>query len=175
MTSQDPLQNQAALELMARLRDPKWALEAARIEDEANCNMSAGHDWGDLLGQFMADPDGFHQYSRLQTFVLNQLRQLLTNYELGARLGAAHVLGKNLLMQRLQQPSPEVQTQLKTVLEENSAKDSIDVPLSATAQATLNQVLRSVLTPDDWETISAAAATAIQQHIRHTLTLPKTA
>jgi hypothetical protein len=70
MTSQDSLQNQAALDLMANLRDPQWALEAARLEDEANCDISAGRNWDDLLGQFMAAPDGFHQYSRLRTLIL---------------------------------------------------------------------------------------------------------
>ena len=31
-----------ALDLIAQLQDPKWALEQARIEDEANCDISAG-------------------------------------------------------------------------------------------------------------------------------------
>jgi hypothetical protein len=30
------------LDLIAQLQDPKWALEQARIEDEANCDISAG-------------------------------------------------------------------------------------------------------------------------------------
>lgn len=169
MTSQDPLQIQAALDIRARLRDPQWVREAAQIEDEANCNISAGHDWGDQLGQFMADPEGFHQFKRLRTLVLTELRQLLIESNLGAGLEAAQALGKQRLSQRLQNPTPEIQTQLRTVLAEDLTKDNIDIPLSATAQANLNQVIRTVLTPDDWEAISNAAATALQHHIRHTL------
>ena len=175
MTPQEPLQNQAALDIMAQLRDPQWALEAARIEDEANCDISAGRNWGDLLGQFMADPDGFHQYHRLRTLVLSQMHQLLIDCNLGAGLEAAKALGNSLLLQRLQHPSYKVQGQLKTVLKEDSAKDSLDEPLSESAQGTLNQIIRTVLTPDDWEAISAAAASAIQHHIRDTLSLHKTA
>ncbi len=31
-----------ARDLIAQLQDPKWALEQAQIEDEANCDISAG-------------------------------------------------------------------------------------------------------------------------------------
>ena len=175
MSPQEPLQNQAALDIMAQLRDPQWALEAARIEDEANCDISAGRNWGDLLGQFMSDPDGFHQFHRLRTLVLSQMHQILTDCNLGAGLEAAKALGNNILLQRLQHPSSEVQGQMKTILKEDSAKDSIDEPLSASAQGALTQVIRTVLTPDDWEAISAAATAAIQHHIRETLSLHKTA
>jgi len=30
-----------ALDLIAQLQDPKWALEQARIEEEVNCDISA--------------------------------------------------------------------------------------------------------------------------------------
>ncbi|MEM8643124.1 MAG: hypothetical protein AAGG51_30555, partial [Cyanobacteria bacterium P01_G01_bin.54] len=119
MTSQDPRQTQAALDIRARLRDPQWVREAAQIEDEANCNISAGRDWGDQLGQFMADPEGFHQFKRLRTLVLTELRQLLIESNLGAGLEAAQALGKQRLSQRLQNPTPEIQTQLRTVLAED--------------------------------------------------------
>lgn len=37
-----------ALDLIAQLQDPKWALEQARIEEEVNCDISAGGSTTDL-------------------------------------------------------------------------------------------------------------------------------
>jgi hypothetical protein len=175
MTHQDPIQSQTAFDIMAQLRDPQWALEAAQLEDDANCTISAGRDFGKQLGQFITEPERFHQYLRIRTLVLDELCQLLKDCDLGAGLSAAQVIGQKLLLQRLKHPSDEIQTQLKTLLTEDLAKDSIDVPLSETAQVTLQQVIRTVLTPTDWEAISSAATTAIQNHIRDTLALPQTA
>lgn len=174
MTYPDPLQNQVALDLMAQLQDPQWAREAARIEDEANCDISAGRNWGDQLAQFMSDPEGFHQTIRLRTLVLAELRQILLECNLGAGLEAAQALGKSLLLQRLQHPSPEIQTRLRVVLSEDLASESMDIPLSATAQTALNQVVRTVLTPVDWEAIAATAGSAIEHHLKTILSLPKT-
>ena len=42
--------SQAALDLMAQLQDPHWALEAAQIEDEANGDIGGGARTRDSIG-----------------------------------------------------------------------------------------------------------------------------
>ena len=165
---------QAAQALIAQMQDPQWALAAAQLEDELGCDISAGPDLGRGLGRMLADPAGFYQHQRLKQIVFRGLRQLLEACDLGAGLPAAQSVGKQLLNERLQQPSIEIQHQLMAILAEDLS-NSQDVPLSEVAQATLRQVIQTVLLTDDWEVISSAAALSLQQRVRAVVTLPQTA
>jgi hypothetical protein len=159
---------------MAQLRDPQWALDAARIEEEAHCDISAGPEFGARLGQFMADPYSFHQFQRLRSLVLKEFRQLLTDGNLGVGTDAAWSMGQERLMLRLKQPSPNVQAQLKLVLAEDLATTENE-PLSADALALLQEAVYAALTPEDWDDIATAAANAVQQHVKRHIGLPQSA
>lgn len=161
MASQPSHNSQAALDLINQLQDPQWALEAARVEDEANCEIGAGPDLGSRLGQFMADPSGFHQFQRLRALVLSELQQLLTGGNLGVGTEAAWRVGKERLMLRLKKPSPHVLAQLKLALAKGW-----DTP---EAHANLQLAIHSALTAEDWEAIAAAAAHAIHQQVKQYL------
>ncbi|MEL7521784.1 MAG: hypothetical protein AAGJ80_09235, partial [Cyanobacteria bacterium J06553_1] len=163
-----------AQELMAQLQDPEQSLEDARIEDEFGGEVEAGYIKDHQLGKFLADPDGFCQYQRLKKIVFWGLRQLLIDCDLGAGLSAAYASGKQPLDERLQQPAIEIQQQLMALLDEDLSS-SRDMPLSETAQTNLKQVIQTVLSDEDWETISAAAAQSLQQHLKAVVCLPQTA
>jgi len=47
--------------------------------------------------------------------------------------------------------------------------------LSADAQALLQQAVYAALTPEDWNDIAAAAAHAVQQHVKQHVGLPQSA
>jgi hypothetical protein len=81
-TFQDEWAQQAALDLIAQMRDPQWLQDAGRIEDEADCDIGAGRDWGDQLGKVLSNPAGYYQHERLRTLVFRELRQLLTECDL---------------------------------------------------------------------------------------------
>lgn len=170
----DTWEKQAIQELMAQMQDPQQSLEDARIEDEVGGEVGAGYIKDYQLGKFLSDPAGFCKHRRLKTLVFQGLYQLLTDCDLGAGLPAAQTTGKQLLDERLQQPSLKIQQQLMAILAEDLSS-SQDVPLSATAQSSLRQVIQTVLSANDWETISAAAAHSLHQHLRATVTLPQTA
>ena len=178
MTSQkvelDAWEQQEIQELMAQMQDPQQSLEDARIEDEVGGEVGAGYVKDHQLGKFLSDPAGFCQHQRLKTLVFQGLRQMLVDCDLGAGLPAAYAKGKKLLDQRLQQPSIEIQQQLMAILSEDLSS-SRDVPLPGTAQSSLKQVIRTVLSPEDWEAIVTAAASALQQHVREVIMLPQTA
>lgn len=174
MSSQSSYDTQAALNIMAQLQDPQWAQEAARIEESANCDIGAGSEWGSLLGQFMTNPQGFHQFQRLRSLVFKALKQLLADGNLGVGADAALAVGKEHLFLRLQNPTPDIQALLKSVLAEDLAQPG-DAPLPDSAQARLQQAVCAALTPEDWEAIAIAAANAIQHHVTHHLSLPKSA
>jgi hypothetical protein len=172
-TFQDKWSQQAALDLIAQMQDPQQALEDARLEDEANCDISAGRDWGNQLGKVLSNPAGYYQHERLRTLVFRELRQLLVECDLGIGLKAAQSVGKALIIQRLRSPSAEIQSQLMAVLAEDQASAQ-DIPLSASARESLRQAIHTVLLPKDWETISMAAASALQEHFRVRFALPQT-
>jgi hypothetical protein len=177
MTSEDAFQDewaeQAALDLITQMQDLQRALEDARIEDEANCDISAGRDWGDQLGKVLSNLAGYYQHEWLRTLVFRELRQLLAKCDLGVGLKAAQQVGKALIIQRLRSPSLEIQSQLIAVLAEDQASAQ-DIPLSASARESLRQTIHTVLLPEDWETISTAAASALQEHFRVRFVLPQT-
>jgi len=154
-----------AQELIAQLQDPEWSLADAQLEDEFGGEISAGYIKDHQLGKFLSDPAAFCENQRLKAIVFCGLRQLLMNCDLGAGLSAAYASGKQLLDERLQQPSIEVQQQLMAILDEDLSS-SRDVPLSESAQASLKQVIQTVLSDEDWETISAAAAQSLRQHLK---------
>ena len=156
---------QAAQELIAQMQDPQWSLAAAELEDKLDCDISAGPDLGSSLGRMLADPAGFYQHQRLKTIVFQGLRQLLVDCNLGAGLPDAYAIGKSLLDERLQQPSVEIQQQLMAVLRD-ALSSSQDVPLSAAARSSLRQVIQTVLSAEDWDAISSAAAHSVKQHLR---------
>ena len=169
MTSQkvelEPWEQQAIQELTAQLKDPQQALEDARIEAEVGGEVGAGFVKEHQLGKFLSDPARFCQQQRLKTLVFQSLRQLLVDCDLGSGLSAAYSEGKQLLDERLQQPAIEIQQQLLAILDEDLSS-SRDVPLPAEAQASLRQVILSVLSKEDWEAISTAAVNSLQQYLR---------
>lgn len=165
--------SQTALDLMAQLQDPQWALKSAQIEDEANGEIGAGLELGTRLGQFIADPYGFHQFQRLRSVILKEFWRLLANGNLGVGTDAAWHVGKERLMRRLKQPSPDSQTQLKLVLAEELATTAGE-PLSAEAQTLLQEAVYTALTSEDWDDIAAAAADAVLNHAKQ-LKLPQSA
>lgn len=183
MTKQNLSQNafdssvseQSELAILNRLRDPQWAIAAAQVEEEADCDISAGREWGSGLGTVLTNPDKFYQHQRLRSHLLRALHQLLVDCDLGAGLSSAQTLAKQHLFQRLQEASSEIQQQLTVVVEKDLALESANSALSETAQARLQSIIKNTLTAEDWDSISTAAAITIQQHVRRKMTLPKTA
>ena len=178
MTSQNvelkDWEKQAIQELMTQMQDPEQSLEDARIEDEFGGEVEAGYIKDHQLGKFLSDPAAFCEHQRLKAIVFWGLRQLLMECDLGAGLSAAYASGKQLLDERLQQPSLDIQQQLMAILDEDLSS-SRDIPLSESAQTSLKQVIQTVLSDEDWETISAAAAQSLQQHFKAVVCLPQTA
>ncbi len=171
----NPVEQQAMLDFVARMQDPQQALEDARIEDEANCTIGAGDDSGAHLGALMANPQGFYQHQRIRALVMRELRQLLEECNLGAGLPNALQVGRQLLSRRLKQPDEEIQQQLLTAFEESMSADGPKAVIPDTARSAIQGAICTVLSEQDWDAISLAAATAIQQSLRRRLALPKTA
>jgi hypothetical protein len=173
-TDLDSWEQQAIEALIAQMQDPQQALEDVKLEDEANCEISAGYLQAHQIGRALSDPTGFFQHQRLRSLVMRELRQILAECDLGIGLKAAQIVGKELLIERLISPTSDIQDRLMSILAEDLTSAE-DIPLSLTAQESLREVIKTVLLPADWEAISSAAATALQQHLRTRFELPQMA
>ena len=179
MTAQNsfpnPVEQQAMLDFVARMQDPQQALEDAHLEDEANCTIGAGADLGAHLGALMANPQEFYQHQRIRSLVMRELLRLLEECNLGAGLPDALKVGQQLLSKRLRQPAEEIQQQLLTAFEESMSADGPREVIPDSARSAIQGAICTVLSEQDWDAVSLAAATAIQQSLRRRRSLPKTA
>ena len=130
--------------------DEEWLREAVRVEEEADCDISAGFDWGTNLGAIMANPEKYSQFARLRSIVMREFKELLADWNLGVGVEAALACGRKLLMERLQNPASDVREHLLAVLEENLASRQQD-STSKPVRAGLRELLKRVLTREDWE------------------------
>jgi hypothetical protein len=170
MSAQNPsleqLKQQAMHDFAARMQDPQIALEDVRIEDEVNCTIGAGYDWGVHLGAALTHPYGVYQSQRIRLLVMRELWQILEDCDLGAGFSDAFKVGRKHLTERLKHPSEEIQQQLLDAFDNSMTADGPKEVLPEGTRAVLQAVIYSVLLEQDWEAISLAATTAIQTHLR---------
>ena len=150
--------------LMNLLLDEEWLREAVRIEEEANCDLGAGYGWGASLGAVMANPREYIHFARLRSIVMREFKELLADWNLGVGTEAALACGRELLVERLQNPAPEVQEQLLAVLEEELASPQGE-ERPKPHRAGLRELLRRVLTPADWESIASIAGNSVREQV----------
>jgi flagellar biosynthesis regulator FlaF len=142
--------------------DSEWLREAVRIEDECGGEVGAGYG-GLHLGELMANPSGFTSMKRLQSIVARELRDLLTELNLGIGTEAAFICGRKIVMERLAEPAIEVQEQLWAVLAEDEATNETDAPKPLRAE--VKHILFQMMTPEDWETIAQAVTQSMHRHL----------
>jgi hypothetical protein len=104
------------------------------------------------LGEMMTNPSGFTSMKRLQAIVARELRDLLTELNLGIGTEAAFICGRKIVMERLAEPAIEVQEQLWAVLAEDEATKGTDMPKPLRAE--VKHILWQVLTTEDWEAMT---------------------
>lgn len=154
--------------------DEEWLREAVRIEEEADCDISAGLNWGANLGVVIANPERYSQFARLRSILIAEFKELLADWNLGAGAEAALACGRGLLMERLLHPTPDVQEQLFAVLEQDLAS-----PQGAKSfqplRAGLQELLQRLLTREDWELIAATAGNCVREQVLKRFQTAKTA
>jgi hypothetical protein len=167
----DRPKNLSTPNLMARYWDDDYLRTVVLMEEEAG-EVTAGPDYGNQLGQFMADPQGFKDMERLKFLVFRSLNQLLLDCNLGAGHSAAFRCGKKLLFNYLQLPTLDQQEQLWQVLELDASSDLI---AKTAIDQHLMSFIRTLLTAKDWGAIATAASESLHQQMIDQWPLRKTA
>ncbi|MEM9009040.1 MAG: hypothetical protein AAGE59_36720 [Cyanobacteria bacterium P01_F01_bin.86] len=145
--------------------DEDWLREAARIEEEADCDISAGYDWGTHTGDFLANPEGHNQLMHMRSLVKQAWRQLVFDWKLGIGTDAAINQGEKLLMARLQQPPKEIQATLLALLKAKLSQPQGEWEMTEAVHAEIRGVFGQVLTQEDWQAIATSARDSIYKQV----------
>jgi hypothetical protein len=143
--------NDKPINLLARYQDDDYIRSVIQLEAET-------------------DPEGFKQIQQVQTLLSRTLHQLLLGIGLGLGHNAALRCGKQLLFAHLQTPSPEQQDYLRQALELEARGDSRSI-----VDEHLQQLIRDLLSPGEWEAIAIAASEGLHQKMVDQWPLLKTA
>lgn len=149
------------------MKEPLPAIESVQAEDEANCATDTGDRRRALARDNRADLLLKHtRRQQLRMLVSSEFYQLLSDCDLGTDLPEAGYVGWQILSERLKHSSEGVQQQLTEALEATLALDMMQRGIPDSICSQVRNVICSVLSEQDWETIASAAATAIQTHFR---------
>jgi hypothetical protein len=154
-----------AVNLTDLFTNPEWVTLSAQLED-------AGYT-GANLDKLLLDPEGFMRMKQIQSIVARELRRWLTELNLGIGMDAALTCARKIILERLTNPSLELQTSLESVMdtEEFMAR----LPLRAEAQADVRAVLQQAITAEDWEAIAQAASQSVHRLLIEQTQMPQIA
>jgi hypothetical protein len=161
-----------AVNLTDLFTNPEWVTLAAELEDACDVTIEAGYT-GANLDKLLLDPEGFMRMKQIQSIVARELRRWLTELNLGIGTDAALACARKIVLERLTNPSVEIQTTLESVMdtEEFMAR----LPLPADVQADVRVLLQQAITAEDWEAIAQAASQSVHRLLIEQTQIPQIA
>lgn len=142
---------------------PESLLIATRLEDEADCNVAAGLDWGSNLRKFIQNPTLLGRLTQLRVSLNREVRLLLEEWNLGVGTNSALTSARARLIERLQTPTPDAINVLQGILRQ----DELYLDEFISDHNTLRSLLTVLLTDSDWEMIANSAANSIRMQVMH--------
>jgi hypothetical protein len=161
MSQQEDNNQELFLDPMDLLLNEDWLRKSAQLEDEAGGNIGAGLDWGDALGELMFNPELFGRLITLRISLNREVRLLLNDWNLGTITSSATKTARELLVQKLKQPTPDIRKKLTTVLE----RDELFGEEFISNHEVLRELVTQMLTIEDWEKIAAVGADSLKAQI----------
>ncbi|MBD2303639.1 hypothetical protein H6G80_35220 [Nostoc sp. FACHB-87] len=154
----EPVTTQEAIDL---LFGEGWLDEAVRIEDEANCTIGAGLDWGSALAPLMLNLPLFGRLSTLRVSLNREIRLIIETWNLGVGTSSAVEAARRLIKQRLISPTPE----LLPYLEASLLQDDLYGEEFISNREALKLLLAVVLNDSDRAEIAETAANSIRAQV----------
>ena len=105
----------------------------------------------------------YSHYSQLKSLVLRSLAAVLKDCNLGAGYDAALDCAKPLIMERLTQPSTDIQNRLLKLVEEEPLGPRVELTEERLTQ--LKVIFKETLLSEDWQAIAKAAAAEVQHQV----------
>ena len=105
----------------------------------------------------------YSHYVQLKSLVLRGLAAVLKGCNLGAGYDAALDCAKPLIMERLTQPSADIQNRLLKLVEGEPFGPKVELRAERLAQ--LKVIFKETLLSEDWQAIAKASAAEVQQQV----------
>ncbi|MBD2414648.1 hypothetical protein FACHB389_05500 [Nostoc calcicola FACHB-389] len=138
-----------------------WLEEAVCIEDEANCTIGAGLDWGNALPPLMLNLPLFGRLSTLRVSLNREVRLIIETWDLGIGTTSATETARARIKERLLSPTPELIPHLEATL----LQDDLYGEEFISNREALKSLLAVVLTDADREEIAEKAANSIRTQV----------
>jgi hypothetical protein len=157
----------AAIDL---LFNPASLQAAIEIEDETDCDVTAGLEWGLAVPAFLKNPALLGRLTKLRLSLNRELRLLLQEWNLGIGEKTALEVAQQLLIQRLQLPENNAISALQEILKKD---ELFNVSELISNRDLLNSLLSILLLDSDWEEIAVAAANSVRKQVIHQVGINK--
>ncbi|MTJ10896.1 hypothetical protein [Anabaena sp. UHCC 0204] len=154
--------NQNVAEAIDLLFNPASLQAAIQIEDETDCDVTAGLDWGLAIPALWQNPGMFGRMTQLRVSLNRELRLLLKEWNLGIGEKTALEVAQKRLIQRLQLPQPVALSALQDILKQD---ELYNVEEFISNRDLLKLLLTILLLASDWEEIALAAANSVREQV----------
>jgi len=154
----EPITPQEAMDL---LFGEGWLEESACIEDELNCSIGAGLDWGNALGSLMLNLPLFGRLSTLRVSLNREVRLIIETWDLGIGISSATKTARELIKERLISPTPELIPHLEATL----LQDDLYGEEFISNREALKSLLAVILTDSDREEIAEKVANSVRTQV----------
>ena len=154
--------NQNVAEAIDLLFNPVSLQEAIQIEDETDCDITAGLDWGLAIPALLQNPGMFGRMTQLRVSLNRELRLLLKEWNLGIAEKTAVEVAQKRLIQRLQLPESIALSALQKILKQD---ELYNVEEFISNRDVLKSLLTILLLASDWEEIALAAANSVREQV----------
>ncbi|OBQ36014.1 MAG: hypothetical protein AN485_12340 [Anabaena sp. MDT14b] len=158
--------NQNVAEAINLLFNPTSLQEAIQIEDETDCDVTAGLDWGLAIPALLQNPGMFGRLTQLRVSLNRELRLLLKEWNLGIAEKTAVEVAQKRLIQRLQLPESIALSALQKILKQD---ELYNVEEFISNRDVLKSLLTILLLASDWEEIALAAANSVREQVIYQL------
>ncbi|BAY50417.1 hypothetical protein SAMD00079811_80460 (plasmid) [Scytonema sp. HK-05] len=138
-----------------------WLEDAVCIEDEANCTIGAGLDWGSAFAPLMLNKTLFGRLSTLRVSLNREVRLIIETWDLGIGTFSATETARARIKERLLSPTPELIPHLSATL----LQDDLYGEEFISNREALKSLLAVLLTDFDREEIAEKAANSIRTQV----------
>ncbi|NET00701.1 MAG: hypothetical protein F6K61_09010 [Sphaerospermopsis sp. SIO1G1] len=149
----------AAIDL---LFNPASLQAAIEIEDETDCDVTAGLEWSLAVPAFLTNPALLGRLTKLRLSLNQELRLLLQEWNLGIGEKTALKVAQQRLIQRLQLPENNVILALQDIFKQDELFDAGEL---ISNRDLLKSILGILLLDTDWEEIALAAANSVKEQV----------
>ncbi|MGH1393620.1 MAG: hypothetical protein ACRAVC_06245 [Trichormus sp.] len=154
----ESITTQEAMNLLFR---EGWLEEAVCIEDEVNCSIGAGLDWGSALAPLMLNLPLLSRLSTLRISLNREVKLIIETWDLGIGTKAATETARRRIKDKLLSPTPEIMPQLEATL----LQDDLYGEEFISNRKVLQSLLALILTDSDREEIADKAANSIRTQV----------